>query len=185
MSEYTNPVHPFLFDLVPVDLSGRGLLNPARYRMAPAMFGGEVHDGETVQFINGKPYIGNTPLGDIGAQTGPANPQAIAPIDVKDSSKYGDSVIIALVFAGAGFSTLGSVVLARPNNYRSALLIANQTVPGPIFYNYDQDADNVSSMQIAQNGSRNYDGQTVPQGNLSIFSSGAGTVILEFMNVNL
>ena len=180
MSEYTNPVRPFLFSLAPVNLDYRGMRNALAYGLPPAMF-----DAEPVTYVNGVPMIGNTPLGDITAQTGPANPEAMAPMNVKDSSKYGDSVILLAVFAGAGFSQLGSIALARPNNYRSALLIVNQTVPGPIFYNYDRDADNVSGVQIAMAGSRNYDGTTVPQGNLSIYSSGAGNVLIEYMNVNL
>ncbi len=179
MSEYTNPVRPFLFNTAPVDFSGRGLRNPLQYGMPPALF-----DPETLTWVNGKPFIGNTPLGDIKAQTGPANPQAIAPVTIKDASKYGDAVILNLIFAAAGFASIGSIVLARPNNYRSALLIQNASVGGLIYYDYDRDAT-AQSMPLGIGGSRNYSGDTVPQGNLSILSTGAGTVVLEYMNINL
>lgn len=197
MSQYTNPISPYLFDIKPIDLSGRGLRNPARFRITPGVLPDSGQNADVIRFVNGKAYIGNTPLGDINAQTGPAtfdNGPAAAPSIVQATSepaRYGDSVIVLINFTGAGFSTnttyspSGSVVLPRPQNKRAALLINNQTVAGPIYYNYDQDADNVSGMQIIMGGSRNYAGETVPQGNLSIYSSGSGTVLIEYMNVSI
>lgn len=188
MSQYTNPVKPYLFTMPAVNLDFRGMVNPTRMKLPPAMFGLDATDGNAVQFVDGKAFIGSVPLGDITAQTGPANPQAIAPVNIKDASKYGDSVIIALVFTGAGFATIAGVdspiVLSRPNNFRSMLMIQNQTVGGLIYYDYDKIAT-TQSMALGIGGSRNYAGEVVPQGNLSILSTGAGTVVLEYMNINL
>lgn len=179
---------PYLFDLPAVDLAGRGAENPARMRFSPAYY-----DPETLTFRDGKTYIGAVPLGDASAQTGPADQASQRPAltPVQEPGRYGDSVVFAVTFAGAGFSTItayspdGSIVLPRPQGKRALLLIVNFSVVGNVFYNYDVAADNVASVPIAQGGSRNYAGEAVPQGNLSLYSMGAGVVIIEYMNVNI
>jgi len=185
---------PFMFDLPAVDLTYRGTENPVRVRMPPALW-----DAETLTFRDGRTYIGNTPLGDANAQTGPAQQGTAQSLvaapggvsSVKEPGRYGDSVVFPVTFTGVGFSTItayspsGSIVLPRPQNKRASLLIVNFSVVGNVFYNYDVDADNVASVPIAQGGSRNYAGEAVPQGNLSLYSMGAGVVIIEYMNVSV
>lgn len=181
---------PFLFSLPAVNLAGRGAQNPASMRLPPALW-----DADTLSFRDGRAFIGNTPLGDASAQTGPGTQSGdnanSGPVSTKEPGKYGDSVIFAVTFTGAGFSNNttyspnGSIVLPRPQNKRASLLIVNFSVVGQIFYNYDVDADNVASVPIAQGGSRNYAGESVPQGNLSLYSLGAGVAIVEYMNVSV
>lgn len=142
-----------------------------------------------VVFRGGVPYIGNTPLGNPARIQGAgtlASPPPIAPVGTYDRGNYGDAIVLALTFSGAGLGTINgtSVILARPNNTRVELLIVNSTVAGPIFYNFGQDADNIASVPIGIGGNRLWD-TVVPQGNLSIFSSGAGVVIIEYINVDI
>lgn len=94
-----------------------------------------------------------------------------------DPSMYGDAIVFPVVFAAAG----EQLVLQRPNNTRISLLIVNFTVVGQIFYTFDRVADNVSCVPIPAGGNRLFD-FSVPQGELHVFSTGAGTVIIEYIN---
>ena len=106
-----------------------------------------------------------------------------------DTGNYADAVVIAIKFTAPGFAVDGmgnNIIfnLLRPNNTRTSLLIVNASVLGNVYYNWDKAADNVTSVPIAAGGSRNW-AQSPPQGNLSLFSSGAGTVIVEYANNNV
>jgi hypothetical protein len=176
---------PYLFPRRPINLDAPRLNigYPPGAHIAPAVNPGT----PDISHPNGVPSVNGIPLTVIGGSArdlaftdpglapGTAVPGAI---DVTDSSRFGDAKVIALIFAGAGgmFN-----VLPRPATKRIELLIVNSTVVGQIFYNFDQQADNASSVPIGAGGNRLWDA-AVPQNNLSIFSSGAGTVILEYMN---
>lgn len=116
-------------------------------------------------------YVSNTPLSN--------NP--ISP--VFDQAGFGDTQSIRALFTGAGFSTAGSVVLLRPSNQRTQLIIQNNTL-GVLYYAFDRDADNVSCIGIAAGGSREWDIR-VPQGNLSLYALANGSAVIEFMNNNV
>lgn len=101
----------------------------------------------------------------------------VIPMPGYEPQFYGDAIVFAVVFGAAG----ALLVLPRPNQTRISLLIVNSTVVGNIFYTFDRVADNVSCVPIVAGGNRLFD-FSVPQGDLNIFSSGAGTVIIEYMN---
>ena len=195
MSQHTNPVPFVMLGTPALDTRFWGARGwPSAYDMLPP---GPIDLDEfgTLRRVDGVMYLGNTPLGTASDQTGPASGQDLigqtqGMSNIKDLTKYGDAQIANITFTAGGFSTLltfsanGSIVLPRPQGYRAALLIQNVSVGGLIFYNYDQDAD-ANSMPIGLGGSRNYAGEAVPQGNLSLFSTGAGTVVIEYMNISI
>lgn len=94
-----------------------------------------------------------------------------------DPSRYSDAETIPVVFSASG----EQLVLRRPSTTRISLLIVNLSVVGNIFYVFNRTADNVSCVPIGAGGNRLFD-NSVPQGELHIFASGAGTVIVEYMN---
>ncbi len=113
-----------------------------------------------------------------------------APVASFDTGKYADSVIFTVTFNGAGLpvdangNTL-NFVLPRPNNTRVLLTVQNLDVPGPIYYNWDAIASNIGCMMIPQSGSLDRSGGTVPQGNLSLYSTGTGHAQIEYANANV
>lgn len=84
---------------------------------------------------------------------------------------------VPIVFAGAG----EMIALRRPQGRRVELTIQNLTVVGNVFYCFDRTADNATCIAIGPGGNRIFD-KGIPQGDLHIFSSGAGTVVIEYMN---
>lgn len=125
--------------------------------------------------VNGIPLppgTSGTPSGAFSQSAQEANPDSVFL-----PQQYGDYTTFPIVFAGAG----EQLVLARPNAWRGALLIQNLTVVANIHYCFDRPADNVSCVAINAGGNRVFD-NTVPQGDLHIFSTGAGIVIIEYMN---
>lgn len=99
------------------------------------------------------------------------------PTPTEDKDLVGEAITIPVVFAGAG----EIVALRRPQGKRIALLIQNFSVVGSIFYCFDRTADNTTCVAITAGNNRDFD-KGVPQGDLHIFSSGAGTVIVEYIN---
>jgi hypothetical protein len=121
-------------------------------------------------------YMAGKPQGE--AQLTPVPGQSpIVPMPMYDPALYGDAIVFPVVFAAAG----ELLILPRPNAWRTSLLIVNSTVVGNIFYAFDRVADNVSCVPIVAGGNRLFD-FSVPQGDLHVFSTGAGTVIIEYMN---
>ncbi len=189
---YLKTHEPYDFGVSPVNLLERSPYTPiTRIGLPPGYV-----PLSPVVWINGQATIRGVPLGTPQSVTG-QTPTARADGQVTqggatpiyNQGSFGDSSILVVNFTGAGLPVDAAgnpllVVLPRPNNTRTLLLINNQTIAGPIFYNFDQVADNVASMQIAQGGSRNWS-DTIPQGNLSLFANGAGTVLIEYMNNNV
>lgn len=105
------------------------------------------------------------------------HPDVTTPEPVYLPQFYGDMVTFAVQFAGAG----SQLVLQRANTWRTSLLIVNSTVAGNIAYVFDRVADAVSCVPIVPGGNRLFD-TSVPQGDLHVFSTGAGIVIIEYMN---
>lgn len=178
----SDPIRPFLFSINPLN-QGRSPYDPSRFSALPP----PSMTVPRVQEINGVPAINGAPLGPAGGgQATPAGQVTPQSIPTYSRALYGDAKIIAVTFTGAGLAPapFSPFVLARPNNTRISLLIQNVSVAGNIFYNFDQDADNTSSIVIGANGNRIWD-YTCPQGNLSLFSSGAGVVVIEYINVDL
>lgn len=95
---------------------------------------------------------------------------------VFDTTRFAESFTFPVNFAAAG----ESLVLPRTNQKRLGLLIVNTNIPAGIFYCFSQTANNVNSVPIASGGNRLFD-VAVPQGDLHIFASGAGLVIIEYM----
>lgn len=124
------------------------------------------------------PYTSNTP--------GPNQNQAV--VATFDQGAYGDIQTAFVNFPGAGLPQDGAgnnilVVLPRPTQQRTQLLIQNNTI-GKLYYAFDRTADSVSSVYIAAGGSREFD-QRIPQGNLSLYSLAAGNAVIEYMNNNV
>lgn len=117
--------------------------------------------------------------------SGNATPHG-AVVPTFDNAKYGDSVVITLSPTGVGVIQLNNspIILQRPNNTRTLLLIVNQTL-AQIFYDFDKNASQ-ASVPIAAGGNRLWDG-VVPQGNLSLWANAAGVngVIIEYMNLDV
>jgi hypothetical protein len=135
-----------------------------------------------ITFIGGAPTIGGVPLppSDIPPQDSSAiaSPIAVDPTPNYDPSQYGDSITFGVVFTGAG----EALVLRRPQTTRIMLLVQNFSVLGNIFYTFDRTADNgISCIAIGAGGNRLYD-SVVPQGDVHLFSTGAGTVLIEYIN---
>lgn len=134
----------------------------------------------------GQPSIGGIPLApdNAPAQNGIVNPPGGSPATISEPiytpGIYGYAVTISIVFAGAG----EIMALRKPNTTRTLLLIQNFSVAGLITYCFDRPADNATCIAIGAGGNRNYD-VAVPQGELHIFSSGAGAVNIEYMNQDL
>jgi len=121
-------------------------------------------------------YTAGIPQGEAKLTPIPGE-SPIVPMPMYDPALYGDAIIFPVVFAAAG----ELLVLRRPNAWRTSLLVVNSTVVGNIFYTFDRVADNVSCIPIVAGGNRLFD-FSVPQGDLHVFSTGAGTVIIEYMN---
>lgn len=182
-------LQPYMFGVEPVNMLHRSPYE-TNYSLPP-----DYHDMGEIKFVNGIATVRGVPLGSVSSMQGaPAAGSQVQQaaqniIPTYNRGSYGDSSILVVNFTGAGLPVDAqgnplNFVLQRPNNTRTLLLVVNQTVPGPIFYNFDQVADNVASVQIPQGGNRNW-GDTVPQGNLSLFSNGAGTAIIEYINANV
>lgn len=103
--------------------------------------------------------------------------KAPLPAPVSDEDNIGESVTLPIVFAGAG----EVIALRRPQGRRIGLLIQNLSVVGNVFYCFDRAADNATCVAIGAGGNRLFD-KAIPQGDLHIFSTGAGTVIVEVIN---
>lgn len=175
---------PYVFTVPAVDFSQRSpfaFANTGQTPVAP--------DYAPVRFdtANGVPSIAGTALEPFHG----AGPQGNAPPQASfDTGKYANSVIFAVTFTGAGLPVDANgqpinFVLPRPNNTRVLLTVQNQTVAGLVFYAWDAVASNVACMQIPMNGSLDRSSGTVPQGNLSLFATGAGTVLVEYANANI
>lgn len=124
-----------------------------------------------------QPYQNNAATGEQGAT-----------VAVVDNSKFGDSVISAVIFTSVGLpldnnGNAITFILPRPNNTRILLLIANTTL-GQLWYNFNSPAGVGVGVPIAAGGNRLWD-TAVPQGNLSLFATAAGTVQIEYMNNNV
>jgi hypothetical protein len=143
---------------------------------------------ERLRFVGNVATIAGVPLAPINREPQQliSAPPSAAQTQVKDAApvfdtgQYGDADTIQITFAAAG----ERMVLPRPNNTRTLLLIQNLTVVANIHYCFDRQADNVSAVAIGPGGNRLFDG-VVPQGELHIFSTGAGIVIVEYMNKNI
>lgn len=134
-----------------------------------------------VSFVNGTPTINGVPLPTTDAV--PRDSALLAPSDLPapiaqyDPAKYSDSIVFAVTFAGAQ----EILALPRPQTTRILLVIQSITVVGNIFFCFDRVASATSCIAIGPGGNRLYDG-VVPQGDLHIFSTGAGIVAFEYMN---
>lgn len=135
---------------------------------------------------SGTVMVGGLPAGVM------TNPQLVSPpnantavsaaatVAVADVDKYGDAAVLLITFTGAGVAPYP--VLPRPSGKRVSLLIVNVSVIGNIFYNWGRQADiGGSSVPIAPGGNRNFS-TAVPQNELAIASTGAGQVLVEYMN---
>lgn len=147
-----------------------------------------VQSPPAIEFSDGIPSVEGVPLGEIekplhdfAHNTRTAGmPTSVIP--VFDGSQFGDSIIIPVTFAALG----EQIALARPNMTRVLLTIVSMFAAAGqnIFYAFDRTADNVSCIPIPPGGNRIYE-RAVPQGELHIWAPGAGTVIIEFMNVHM
>lgn len=106
-----------------------------------------------------------------------ASAAAETPAPTTDTDNTGEAVTVPLVFAATG----EVIALRRPNGRRISLLIQNLSVAGNIFYCFDRAADGTTCIAIGALGNRLFD-KAIPQGDLHIFSTGPGTVILEVIN---
>lgn len=135
-------------------------------------------NAQGVQTVNGAPLPKWEPGTPIEGKVTPIPGETlVSPMPGYSPQWYGDAIVFPVVFAAAG----PLLVLPRPNQTRVSLLIVNSTVVGNIFYTFDRVADNVSCVPIVAGGNRLFD-VSVPQGDLHLFSTGAGTVIIEYMN---
>lgn len=140
-----------------------------------------------IKLVGGRPSVNGTPLQDFGQKAvdvvmGPLT--GGKPLNEAQANytpgQYGNALTIPIVFGAAG----EVIALRRPSNTRVSLLIQNLTVVGNIHYCFDRQADNATCIAIAAGGNRLFD-TAVAQGDLHIFSTGAGTVIIEFMNQDI
>lgn len=93
-----------------------------------------------------------------------------------DDSRLCEAVTFPVDFAVAG----ESIVLRRQNAPRLGLLVVNVNIAGGIYYAFDIDANSANSIPITNGGNRLFD-VAVPQGDLHIFASGAGRVVIEYL----
>lgn len=139
-----------------------------------------------VYFDAGIPTIGGVPLPPIGLTlqqlvlAPPQQQRDETPAANYDASGFADSGQIPFVLA-AGQSLR---ILLRPSNTRVQLTIQNQAAANLINYNFDKQAD-ATNIAIPAGGNRVWDGGTVPQGDLWIFSAAGAAGVIEFMNKNL
>lgn len=131
-------------------------------------------DGIALPLQPGPPLLRNQQQGRQAEATG------LPPERIVNVGQFGEAITIALTFAAAG----EVVALARPDQTRISLLIQNLSVGGNVFYCFDRQADNVSCIAIGVNGNRLFD-SAVPQGELHLFSTGAGVVVVEYMNKSI
>lgn len=90
---------------------------------------------------------------------------------------YGDMVVSIVRFGAAG----DILALPRPKGQRVYLIIYNRVPASTITVNFDQVADAVNGIDVANGG--NYEFlAAVPQNDLHIFSPAAGNVIIGFIN---
>lgn len=118
------------------------------------------------------------PGGDINPAPGSLPP----PVFTVAQQFYGDLVEFGIAFSGAG----GILALERPKNTRIQLLIQNRlTLNGELFYSFGKEADNgISSIGIPAGGNRLFD-IFVPQNDLFLFASSAGSAIIEYSNLSI
>lgn len=130
-----------------------------------------------------QPRPGPVPA-DLSARGQSLFPELPAPTSVKDNppvpaldlTRFCEAFTLPVTFTGAG----NVVALARTSAKRAGLLIVNTNVAAGIFYVFDNEASNTNGVPIVSGGNRLFD-VAVPQGNLNIFSSGAGLVIVEYL----
>lgn len=170
--------NPFLLDTPPLSFRGR---SPFELRQTPGL-PPPAADPLRIDYEGGQPIINGVPLPVVRSL--PQDSAGIVrTIEVENPSgvflpqNYGDAITIPIVFAALG----ERAVLPRPNTWRTSLLIQNLTVVGNVFYCFDRIADNISCVAIGAGGNRLFD-YSVPQGDLHLFSTGAGTVIVEYVN---
>lgn len=172
--------------LSPVNLS---LRSPYSFNTSPGLPPAVVNAGGANVTVDEN---GATTIGGFTLQPFQNASNAVSALETQptyDTGKYGDAVVLPIVFGAAGLPLDNNgqaitFVLPRPNNTRISLLIQNATVLGQIWYQWGKAADNVYSVGIPSGGNRNF-ADSVPQGNLSIYSSGAGIVLIEYMNANV
>lgn len=178
----------FPFHFPAINFSGRSpfqIRGGAMPGVPPALIPAEtVRPGDSGA---GSARVGDTPLPLYGA---PAHELVRAATGTRADadvmlatycpSMYGNMATFPIVFGAAG----ELVALDRPSQTRISLLVQNLSVVGNIFYCFDRPADNVSCVAIGAGGNRLFD-FSVPQGDLHIFSTGAGVVIVEYMNQDI
>lgn len=108
-------------------------------------------------------------------QSGAPAPLPDGPIPSFDTARLTDAFIKPIDFAASG----PILALERTNQKRMGLLIVNVNIAGGVYYNFDQDANNVNGVPIPNSGNRLYD-VNVPQGVLYLFAAGAGRVVIEY-----
>jgi hypothetical protein len=166
-----------------VNFSGRSpfqLRNGAMPGIAPrSILPPELTGAGSLQSAQGVPLrpYGGTP-GSLIRSESPVHAEN-PPRPVYNPGIYGNAYTVPIVFVGAG--EIVPAVMNRPSQTRISLLIQNLSVVGNIFYCFDRTADAVTCIAIGPGGNRLFD-VSVPQGDLHIFSSGAGVVIVEYMN---
>jgi hypothetical protein len=94
---------------------------------------------------------------------------------------YGDAQVLTLIYAAAG----DVLAIPRPaTNQRVLLIIVNQLAAGNIMINYDNPGSAASGIPIAAGGNIFYD-TVVPQNDVHIWASAAGTVQVSYMNLDI
>lgn len=112
----------------------------------------------------------------------PASPDNLRRVSqaVYNPARYGDMSVKPIVYAAAG----DSLVLERPRNTRIFAVIQNNLAAGNISVNFDAVASATNGILIAPGGNLLFD-NAVPQNDIHVFASGAGFIIVGFINIDM
>jgi len=97
-------------------------------------------------------------------------------VSVDDRMRICEAFTFPINFAASG----ERIVLRRTSAARLGLLIINVNIAAGVSYAFDIEANATNSVQIVNGGNRLFD-VAVPQGDLRIFASGAGLVVIEYL----
>lgn len=93
---------------------------------------------------------------------------------------YGDLSILPIQLQ----ASQSLIALQRPRNTRIYLCIQNTLAANVLYANFGNLADAQNSIQIQPGGNWLFDA-AVPQNDLSLFSTAAGTVLVAYINANI
>jgi hypothetical protein len=152
--------------------------SPFSQKVSPGIPRSPTNDAAVVSVASdGTPVVAGMPLRSLPINQPAAQMQ---PIPNYDPTNYGDVTTFRFTFPIAS-GAFESIVLRRPVQTRISLLVVNLSVVGNVFYCFDRTADNVTCIPIPNGGNRLFDTK-VPQGDLHVFSTGAGDIVIEYMN---